>query len=72
MPKSHAKRMRNGFVRVVRAETAINCYTRALGFVLSRDRDAAVKILEYHIDNARQDLEAAVASRDAKRQGVTP
>jgi hypothetical protein len=71
MSKTHAKRMRNGFVRVLRAETAINCYTRALGFVLTRDRDQAIKMLEHAVDNSRAELQHALAKRE-ERKAVQP
>lgn len=67
MSKSAAKRNRNGFVRIVRAETAINCWTRALGFVVTRDRDTAVKLMQERVIAARQELQAAVAKRDERR-----
>lgn len=68
MSKSYAKRQRNGFVRIVRAETSINCWTRALGFVLTRDRDTAIKMLEFQIAQARTELSHAVQKRDERKE----
>lgn len=65
--KSHAKRQRNGWVRMIRAEMEINIWTRARGYVLTRDRDQAVKLLDVQIDRARKELAAAVAKRDERK-----
>lgn len=56
MTKSHAKQSRNNFVRGVRAEVSLNCYTRALGYLLTRPHDQAVKLLEERIAHNRQEL----------------
>lgn len=66
MTKSHTKRQRNNFVRGVRAETAINAFTRALGYVQTRDRDQAVKLLEERIAFYRAELREVYAQRQTK------
>lgn len=64
--KSNAKRQRNNFVRGIRAEVSINCYTRALGFVQTRDREQAVKLLEDRIAAARRELVAVSELRQSQ------
>ena len=65
MTKSKAKRARNGFVRLVRAETALNCWTRALGYVMSLDRDQAIRLIQERIDYERGELRACSEKRRA-------
>ena len=62
--KSGAKRRRNNFVRTVRAEASLNCYTRALGFVLTRDRDQAVRLLQERVDACRKELAVCNQKRE--------
>lgn len=56
MSKSNAKRQRNNFVRGVRAEAALRAYTIAQGYVLTRDRDQAIKLLDGQIASSRAEL----------------
>lgn len=70
--KSHAKRARNNFVRGVRAETAINCYTRALGYLLTRDRDQAVKLIQERIAFYRTELGGVSRRRDEQAHLKVP
>lgn len=58
MSKSNAKRQRNNFVRGVRGEAALRAYTIALGYVMTRDRDQAIRLLEERIENERKELRA--------------
>jgi hypothetical protein len=63
--KSKRKQHRNNFVRGVRAETEINCYSRCLGWVLGRDREQAARLIRAQIDQSRKALEAVAAKRGA-------
>jgi hypothetical protein len=56
MSKSNAKRSRNSFVRGVRAETAINVLTRALGYVQTRSHEQAVTMIQERIAFYREEL----------------
>lgn len=56
MSKSNAKRQRNNFVRGVRAEAALRAYTIASGFVHTRDRDQAIRLLDERIAHERAEL----------------
>ena len=68
MGKSFAKRQRNGFVRMVRAETAINCLSRALGYAMTRDRETAILLIRHDLDHARAELEEAAEKHLEKKR----
>lgn len=61
--KSRNKQQRNNFVRGIRAESAVNSYTRALGYVQTRDREQAIKMLEERVDFWRKEMQAVAAKR---------
>ena len=66
---SLAKRQSRGFVRMVRAETAINHLSRALGYVMTRDRETAILLIRHDLDRARAELqEAATKHMERKAQ----
>lgn len=58
MSKSNRKRKSSNFVRGVRAESALRAYTTAQGYLLTRDRDQANRLLEERIEYCRQELRA--------------
>lgn len=68
MSKSKRKRQTNNFVRGVRAEHALRAYTIALGYVMTRDRDQAVRLLEERIAHCRAELRAV----NQRRQSPAP
>lgn len=56
MSKTNRKRQTNNFVRGVRSEAALRAYTIALGYVTTRDRDQAIRLLDERIAHERSEL----------------
>lgn len=74
MSKSNRKKQTGNFVRGVREEAALQAYTIALGYVMTRDRDQAIRLLEERIDYSRKELREVnarrVAAHEAKGTGA--
>jgi hypothetical protein len=70
--KSKRKRQANNFVRKVRAESELNAYTRALGYVMGRDRDQAIRLLRERIAYSRQELQHAAESHNGRPDEAAP
>lgn len=68
MSKSKAKAQRNNFVRGVRAETSLNAYTRALGYVQTRPISQVAKLLEERIAFYRAELQSVQLIRGARQR----
>lgn len=68
MSKSNRKKQTGNFVRGVREEAALRAYTTALGYVMTRDRDQAIRLLEERIDYCRKELREVNARRVAAHQ----
>lgn len=71
MPKSKRKKERNNYTRGVRAVAALRAYTVALGYLSTRDRDQAIRLIDERIAHEREELRA-VNERRQKPAIVKP
>ena len=72
MTKSATKKRTNTFVNGIKSEHALRAYTVALGYVMTRDRDQAIKLLEAAIDQERRNLRKVNTRRQQLATAALP
>lgn len=65
-----AERRRRGFVRLIRAESALSAWTQARHLLRTLDHDAAMEKIEFFILQQRAEMSAAAKKKNERNLSV--